>query len=86
MEMMQSRRQTELYYLINRTTGEIDKIGITSNSQSRYSQSYLEAENVRYVPQAQFENRLIAMFYEKLELINYFHAHGRLPRLNKTFR
>jgi RHS repeat-associated protein len=45
-----SQWPTELYYLINRDSGVIDKIGITSNLGERYSQAYLIAENVRYEP------------------------------------
>jgi len=81
-----SERQTEVYYLINRTTGAIDKIGITSNPQSRYSDAYLRAKNVRYEAQAQYNSRYPAMVDENIRLVHYRLTHGDLPRLNKTTR
>jgi hypothetical protein len=81
-----SMRGTELYYLINRDSGEIDKIGITSNPGSRYSQSYLNVENVTYVPQAQYTWRYPAMVDENIRLNFYRFEHGQLPRLNKVDR
>lgn len=60
-----SMQGTEVYYLINNTSGEIDKIGITSNPSERYSDAYLRAENVTYVPQAQYVWRYPAMVDEK---------------------
>jgi len=48
---------TELYYLINRTSGKVDKIGVTCYPGCRYSQAYLNAENVFYQTQYYFEWR-----------------------------
>jgi RHS repeat-associated protein len=80
-----SMQGTELYYLINRTTGDIDKIGITSYPDQRYSQAYLDAENVRYQTQWQFQWRAAAMAAENIELMGYWTSNGRLPRLNQNF-
>jgi hypothetical protein len=77
---------TEVYYLINRLTGAIDKIGITSYSERRYSQAYFDAQNVDYYPQAHHEWRTMAIIDEQIRLFNYYVEYGQLPRLNKTFR
>ena len=82
----ESMRSTEVYHLINNATGDIDKIGITSNPSGRYSQSFLANEGVSYVPQAQYQSRYPAMVHENIELNFYYSTHGRLPRLNQTFR
>ncbi len=81
-----SMKGTELYYLVNRDSGVIDKIGITSNPGSRYSQAYLEAQNVRYETQAQYTWRYAAMVDENIRLTFYRFEHGELPRLNKVTR
>jgi RHS repeat-associated protein len=81
-----SMRGTELYYLINNSSGEIDKIGITSNPAGRYSQDYLIAENVTYVPQAYYTWRYAAMVDENIRLTFYQFTNGQLPRLNLTTR
>jgi hypothetical protein len=77
---------TEVYYLINRLTGVIDKIGITSYPTTRYSKSYFDLENVRYETQSRYEWRTMAIIDEQIRLMNYFVANGNLPRLNRTFR
>lgn len=81
-----SMQGTEVYYLINNITSAIDKIGITSYPGSRYPQSYLDAENVRYVPQTQYTWRYMAMVDENIRLVHYQIEHGQLPRLNRTLR
>lgn len=83
-----SRKPSELYHLINQTTGVIEKIGITSAPSApagRYSQRYLEAQNVRYTRVATFENRLAARAAETEQLREFYDEHGTLPRLNKRF-
>jgi RHS repeat-associated protein len=77
-----SMQGTELYYLINRTSGSIDKIGVTSYPGQRYPQSYLNAENVDYVTQYYFQWRYAAYAAENIELMGYFATHGQFPRLN----
>jgi hypothetical protein len=77
---------TEVYYLINRASGAIDKIGITSYPETRYPQSYLDAENVGYFTQAQYTWRYAARIDENIRLVHYRIEHGQLPRLNKTMR
>jgi RHS repeat-associated protein len=81
-----SMRGTELYYLINNDSNAIDKIGITSDPSGRYSQAYLDAENVTYVPQAQYTWRYAAMVDENIRLTFYQFENGQLPRLNKVTR
>lgn len=81
-----SMQGTEVYYLINNDSGAIDKIGITSYPGTRYSQSYLSAENVRYVTQAQYISRYAAMVDENIRLVTYLGVNGQLPRLNKVTR
>jgi hypothetical protein len=77
---------TEVYYLINRLTGAVDKIGITSYPGTRYPQPYLDAENVDYFTQAQYTWRYMAMVDENIRLVHYQIEHGQLPRLNRTTR
>jgi hypothetical protein len=81
-----SMRGTEVYYLINNGSGAIDKIGITSNPETRYSDAYLRAENVRYETQAQYTWRYAAMVDENIRLTFYRIENGQLPRLNKVTR
>ena len=81
-----SMKGTELYYLINNDTGAIDRIGITSRPDERYSQAYLQAENVTYVTQAYYTWRYAAMVDENIRLTFYRFEHGQLPRLNKVTR
>jgi len=69
-----------------RTSGEIDKIGITSYPGERYSQAYLNAQNVRYETQAQYQWRYPAMVDENIRLTWYQIEHGQLPRLNQVTR
>jgi hypothetical protein len=82
----QSMRETEVYHLINNSTGVIDKIGITSNPAGRYSQAYLTTENVTYVTQSRYSWRYPAMVEENIRLTFYRFEHGELPRLNKGTR
>jgi hypothetical protein len=81
-----SKLGTEVYYLINRSSGEIDKIGITSFPNTRHRQSYLNAENVDYVSQTQYSSRYPALVDENIRLTWYLIQNRRLPRLNKTTR
>ncbi|MHB8530724.1 MAG: hypothetical protein ACYC8V_14595 [Caulobacteraceae bacterium] len=78
-----SMQGTELYYIINRTSGAIDKIGVTSYPGERYSQAYLNIENVRYVTQYYFQRRYAAYVAENIELTWYQIQYGQLPRLNQ---
>lgn len=81
-----NKEPTELYHLINRSTGEIDKIGITNNPAGRYSDTYLDAENVDYIAKHRFSWRLPATVAETIELNFYKLNHGSYPRLNKIDR
>jgi hypothetical protein len=80
----QSQRPTEVYYLINRDSLTIDKIGITSDPGGRYSQAYLDAENVRYEAQTQYSSRYPALVDENIRLTWYQINNGQLPRLNQV--
>jgi hypothetical protein len=83
----QSPRPTEVYHLINKTTFEIDKIGITALGQSgRYSQAWLEANNVRYQTIREYQSRYPAVVHENIELTHYFLTHFELPKFNKVTR
>ncbi len=85
---LHSPNENELYVLINRGTGDIDKIGITGvdggGPSGRYTEQQLEDWNVRYQPMQQFPDRLSARTAEVAANLMYFASHGRLPRL--TFR
>ena len=81
-----SMRGTEVYYLINNSSGAIDKIGITSFPNERYSDAYLKAQNVTYVTQAQYTWRYAAMVDENIRLVHYQLQNGQLPRLNQVPR
>jgi hypothetical protein len=81
-----SMQGTDLYYLINNETGDIDKIGITSYGEARYPQSFYDAENVTYVTQAQYTWRYAAMVDENIRLTFYRFEYGQLPRLNLVTR
>ena len=78
-----SQRPTEVYYLVNRGSLVIDKIGITSDRGGRYSQAYLDAENVFYQTQTQYSSRYPAMVDENIRLVWYKIKNGDYPRLNK---
>ena len=78
---------TEVYYLINNSSGAIDKIGITSNGSARYPQSFYQEQGVTYVPQTQYQWRYPAIVDENIRLTWYQIEHGGdLPRLNKVTR
>ena len=80
-----SLRRTELYHLLDTTTGEIRKIGITSAERvpsGRYPASYLTANGVEYVTQRVFNSRYPAIVAENIELTAYRITHGRYPDLN----
>jgi hypothetical protein len=77
---------TEVYHLMNRSTGTIDKIGITSYPESRYSQSYLDVNNVDYVTIQHYSSRYPAMVHENISLTSYLVTNGQLPRLNRVTR
>lgn len=77
---------TELYYLVNKDSGAIDKIGVTSDPSGRYSQAYLQAENVDYVPQAYYQSRYAAYLDEFMRLQTYRYENGSYPRLNVNGR
>jgi hypothetical protein len=81
-----SQRPTDLYRLVNLTTAETDKIGVTSYPSSRYSPAYLKAENVRYETLYHFLTRRPALVAESILLTTYRAEHGTLPRLNRTTR
>ena len=82
-----SQEPTELYNLINKSTGEIDKIGITSNPRGRYDAAYLATENVIYKTAYQFSTRAPALLAENIALVSYRAANGgNLPRLNRVER
>ena len=85
---LHSPNENELYVLINRGTGDIDKIGNTGveggGPSGRYTQAELDAWNVDYQPMQQFPDRLSARTAEVAANLMYYASHGRLPRL--TFR
>jgi RHS repeat-associated protein len=81
-----SLRPTEVYTLINRSSGAIDKIGCTCNSNGRYSRAYLAAQNIRYFTVQQYRSRYPALVHENIALTWYRIQHGQLPRLNKVAR
>jgi hypothetical protein len=78
----ESKRPTEVYHLVNRKTGAIDKIGVTSFPAQRYSQAWLRANDVRYQTVAQYQSRYVAKVHENIALVHYGITHGHLPRLN----
>jgi RHS repeat-associated protein len=81
-----SLRPTEVYNLVNQTSGEIDKIGITNNPGGRYTDSYLRANNVRYQTIRQYSSRYPAVVHENIALVHFLVSNGRLPRLNTLTR
>jgi RHS repeat-associated protein len=76
-----STSPTEVYHLINRSSGAIDKIGVTSLGK-RYSQAYLDRENVRFQSIAKYSRRYPALVHENIELTHYKYNYGEYPRLN----
>jgi YD repeat-containing protein len=85
-----SQEPTEVYHLINVTSGVIDKIGITSEvdkPNGRYTAEYLSSHGVRYQEIVTYKSRYPAVVHENIELMHYWLTHNLdLPRLNKTFR
>lgn len=60
--------------------------GYSPRRDPRYTQSYLDTENVEYVRIRQYQSRYPAIVHENIAITSYFFQHGRLPRLNKVFR
>ncbi len=82
----QSMSGTEVYYLLN-AAGEIKKIGITSQGEKRYPQSWLVSQGLIYAPQTWYQWRYPAMVDENIRLTWYQIEHGGdLPDLNKVTR
>ena len=78
---------TQVYYLTNRDDPTvIDKIGITSNPNGRYSPVQLIEMNVDYVTVTNYTSRYAAALHENIVLVNYFIQNGELPKYNKVFR
>jgi len=81
-------RPAEKYNLRNRTTGETDKIGETVNGefkgkQKRYSQKYLDRENVDYVPENTGTKKTMHAEQHQ-DILDFKSKNGRRPRLNKN--
>ena len=81
-----SSNPTWVYYLINNDTKVIDKIGISSAPDKRYSSAYLKFENVRMIKVLRYNQREPALLHEKIELTVFYFQTGSLPRLNMRFR
>jgi RHS repeat-associated protein len=63
-----SQRPTDVYYLLDRDTLAIQKIGITSDIEGgRYSNAYLARENVFYARQTRYQSRRPAAIDENLD-------------------
>jgi RHS repeat-associated protein len=73
---------TELYYLINRTSGAIDKIGVTSYPGERYFKALLDSDNVDYGPVYFFQWRYAAYVAENIDRMAYYAIHLKFPPLN----
>ena len=81
-----SQKPTVVYTLVDRITNVIRKIGITSNPKSRYSQPYLDRNNLDFVPEKFYQTRYPAIIHENIRLYHHRIDHGKLPDLNKTTR
>jgi hypothetical protein len=82
-----SQDPNDLYNLINRDSGAIDKIGVSSKIPGgRYSEAYLAAQRVDYVTVWSFSSRYSAYLAENIALLAYKSAHGAYPRLNRVAR
>ncbi len=81
-------RIAEKYTLKNRTTGEVDKIGETVNGkfkgkQKRYSQKYLDKENVDYVPE-NLDTKKTMHKEQHNDILDFKSKNGKRPRLNRN--
>ena len=81
-----SQKPTVVYTLVDRITNVIRKIGITSNPKSRYSQPYLDRNNLRFQTEQVYQTRYPAIIHENIRLYHHRIDHGKLPDLNKTTR
>ncbi|MCW5555058.1 MAG: RHS repeat-associated core domain-containing protein [Verrucomicrobiae bacterium] len=77
-----SERETTLYRLVDRTTDEHLKFGVTWNKDTRYSRSQLDKWNAKLIPLAK-GNRKAMLHIERF--LHAVHPMGRLER-NKWYR
>ena len=86
-------RPAECYGLYCRDTGELKKIGETTygenaygpGGQRRYTQKYLDENNVIYDPKATGTKKEMYELQKQL-LEDYRRQHGRYPEMNKNGR
>ena len=83
---LDSQRQTYVYQLTDRTTGDILKYGITSqpNPQARYPAAFYEQNNAQMQVITSYSNRGFARAHELALTGGYFLGNGALPPLSSV--
>jgi RHS repeat-associated protein len=83
---LDSQSRTYVYQLVDQTTGETLKYGITSNliPQNRYSQTFYDATNSQMQVLSSWSNRGFARAVELGYTGGYFITNGQLPPLSKV--
>ncbi|WP_227288050.1 RHS repeat-associated core domain-containing protein [Boseongicola sp. H5] len=76
---LQNPRRQEIYYLLDRTDGSIQKIGLRGEGLRRYSETTLRAQNVRLQVVQTVQGRLIGSAVESAHIAGFFALNGRLP-------
>ncbi len=72
------------YRLIDKDTGEVLKYGETLNPNTRYSQTYLDANNAK-MEIITSGSKLDIHYWQHIQIENYYLEYGKLPGLNKSF-
>ena len=82
---LDSMRPTSVYYLRDLTTSNVQKIGVSSDVDRRYSAGWLVDRGLYLETVYEYGTRYPAVVHENVALHAYFREHGDLPPLNKRF-
>ena len=81
---LKSNKKTDLYALVDETTGQVKKIGETSRGLSRYTKGFYQRNNLKMRVLDTGTKR--SMHYQQHRLLKrFFKSTGHLPELNKGF-
>ena len=81
---LRSTKKTDLYALVDKTTGQVKKIGETSRGLSRYTKGFYQSNNLKMRILDTGSKR--SMHYQQHRLLKrFFKSTGHLPDLNKGF-
>jgi len=81
---LETTKKAQVYELRDRDTGEVQKFGETTVGRGRYTQAFLDTENVDMVFIGRKRSKRQARAWETRKIRAYKKQHGCRPRLNKS--